>query len=135
LALLGGKKGYEKFVLDGMNEDHNEQYYAVEDQRFLGEEGFGEAISRAAGEKEQRKRKKSIETDFKETARRLDTTVELLRSSDRRWEISAKRARAVTSLIRDQGYRVSEVAKFLRRDQVNISMMLLRGFSNGKASN
>jgi putative transposase len=126
LALLGGKKGYERFVLDGMNEDHNEQYYAVEDQRFLGEEGFGEEISRAAGEKEQRRTKKSIETAFKVIARRLDTTAELLRSNDRRWEISAKRARAVISLVREQGYRVSEVAKFLRRDQANISMMLLR---------
>jgi hypothetical protein len=97
----------------------------------LGEEGFGEAISRAAGEKEQRKRKKSIESDFKEIARRLDTTAKLLRSSDRRWEISAKRARAVTPLIRDQGYRVSEVAKFLRRDQYDAAT----GFSKGKASN
>jgi putative transposase len=99
LELLGGRKAYERFVLDGMNEDHNEQYYAVEDQRFLGEEGFGEAISRAAGKKEQRKRKKSIESDFKEIARRLDTTAKLLRSSDRRWEISAKRAKAAISLV------------------------------------
>ena len=46
LKLLGGKKGYERFVLEGIGEEHNEAYYAVEDQRFLGEEGFGEEISR-----------------------------------------------------------------------------------------
>ena len=126
LEVLGGKKGYERFVLDGMSEDHNEEYYAVEDQRFLGEEGFGEEISREAGEKEQGKRKKSIERDFKEIAKHLDTTAELLRSSDRRWEISAKRAKAVAKLVRDEGHSVNEVAKFLRRDQANISMMLLR---------
>ena len=126
LELLGGKKAYERFVLDGISEDHNEEYYAVEDQRFLGEQGFGEEISREAGEKEQRKGKKSIETDFKEIAKRLDTTPELLRGSDRRWEISAKRAKAVAELVREQGHSVSEVANFLRRDQANISMMLLR---------
>jgi putative transposase len=126
LELLGSKKAYEKFVLDGMSEDHNEEYYAVEDQRFLGDEGFGEEISREAGEKEQPKKKKSIEADFKEIAKRLDTTPGLLRGSDRRWEISAKRAKAVISLVREQGHRVSEVAKLLRRDQANISMMLLR---------
>jgi hypothetical protein len=126
LELLGGKEAYERFVLDGMSEDHNDEYYAVEDQRFLGEEGFGEEISREAGEKEQRKGKKPIETDFKEIAKHLDTTAELLRGSDRRWEISAKRAKAVAALVREQGHSVSEVAKFLRRDQANISMMLLR---------
>jgi REP-associated tyrosine transposase len=126
LELLGSKKAYERFVLDGMSEDHNEAYYTVEDQRFLGEEGFGEEISRAAGEKEQRKRKKSIEMDFKKIAKHLDTAPELLRGSDRRWEISAKRAKAVIALVREQDHSVSEVAKLLRRDQANISMMLLR---------
>ena len=44
LRLLGGKKGYEGFVQEGMSESHNEDYYAVKDQRFLGEEGFGEEL-------------------------------------------------------------------------------------------
>ena len=54
LRLLGGKKAYERFVLAGISESHNEEYYAVEDQRFLGEEGFGEELSREAGEKDER---------------------------------------------------------------------------------
>jgi hypothetical protein len=109
-----------------MSEDHNEAYYSVEDQRFLGEEGFGEEISRAAGEKEPRKKRRSIEADLKEIARQLETTVELVRGRDRRWEVSGKRARAVALLVREREYAVSEVAKFLGRDQANISMMLLR---------
>jgi hypothetical protein len=43
------RKEYENFVLEGMRERHNDEYYTVEDQRFLGEEGFGKAISREAG--------------------------------------------------------------------------------------
>jgi len=126
LKLLGGKKGYENFVLEGMSESHNDEYYAVEDQRFLGEEGFGEEISRDAGFKEERKPQESIETVFKEIARQLETTPELLRGKDRRWDISKKRAQGVASLVREHGYGVSEVAKFLRRDQAHISTMLSR---------
>lgn len=132
LELLGGKKAYERFVLDGMSEDHNEEYYRAEDQRFLGDEGFGEEISREVRATEEPKRKTTIESDFKRIAKFLDATVESLRGSDRRWEISAKRAKAVMVLVYERGHRVSEVAKFLRRDQANISMMLLRGSAREK---
>jgi putative transposase len=125
LKLLGGKKAYERFVLEGIDENHNDEYYAVEDQRFLGEEGFGEEISRKAEENE-RKTSKPIETAIKEIARRVGATPELLRSKDRRWDIATKRAEAVALLVREYGYAVSEVAKCLGRDQANISTMLSR---------
>ncbi len=126
LKLMGGKKAYERFVLEGIGENHNEAYYAVEDQRFLGAEGFGEEISRNADEKDERKAKKPIETAFKEIARRVQAAPELLRSNDRRWDISNKRAEAVALLVREYGYGVSEVAKYLGRDQANVSTMLSR---------
>ena len=126
LKLLGGKKGYESFVLEGIGEEHNEAYYAVEDQRFLGEEGFGEEISRDGEDLAAPKRKKAIETVFKEVARRVAAAPELLRSKDRRWEISAQRAEAAALLVREYGYGVSEVAKYLGRDQANVSTMLSR---------
>ena len=126
LKLMGGKKGYAKFVLEGIGEEHNEAYYAVEDQRFLGEAGFGEEISRDVEEISAAKRKKPIETVFKSIARRVEATPELLRSKDRRWEISHKRAAAVAMLVREYGYRVSEVAQYLGRDQAHVSTMLSR---------
>jgi len=126
LRLLGGKKGYEGFVLEGMSESHNEDYYAVKDQRFLGEEGFGEELSRRAGVEEERKPRRSIEAVLKEIARELQTTPDLLRGRDRRWDVSTKRTQAVVSLVREHGYRVSEVAQYLPRDQAHISTMLAR---------
>jgi hypothetical protein len=49
------------------------EHYAVEDQRFLGEDGFGAEVSREAGAKDERKqRKRPIEEAFKEIARRLE---------------------------------------------------------------
>ena len=126
LKMLGGKKGYERFVLEGIGENHNEEYYAVADQRFLGGEGFGEEIGRDGEEHDERKTKKPIETAFKEVARRVQTTPELLRGKDRRWDISTKRAEAVALLVRDYGYAVGAVAKYLGRDQANVSTMLSR---------
>ena len=126
LKLMGGKKAYERFVLAGMGEEHNEAYYAVEDQRFLGEAGFGEEISREAEERFAPKQKKPLETVFKEVARRVKAAPELIRSKDRRWDISHKRAEAVAILVRECGYGVSEVAKYLGRDQANVSTMLSR---------
>jgi len=126
LKLLGGKNAYERFVLEGLGEEHNESYYAVEDQRFLGQEGFGEEISRDAEGHDDRKKNKPIETAIKEIAQQVKTTPELVRGKDRRWEISTKRAEVVALLVRGYGYTVSEVAKHLGRDQANISTMLSR---------
>jgi chromosomal replication initiation ATPase DnaA len=110
--------------LEGISESHNEAYYAVEDQRFLGEEGFGEELSRE--EKEERKTKKPIETTVNEVAKRLGTTGEELRGKDRRWVVAKKRAEAVTLLVRHYDYRVTEVAQYLRREQANVNLMLSR---------
>lgn len=126
LKLIGGKKAYERFVLAGMGEEHNEAYYAVEDQRFLGAAGFGEEISRDVEEISKPKRKKPLETVFKEIARRVEAAPELIRSKDRRWDISRKRAEAVAILVREYGYGASEVAQYLGRDQANVSTMLSR---------
>jgi hypothetical protein len=43
LKLLGAKKAYERCLPESIEENHNNEYDAVEDQRFLGKEGFGEA--------------------------------------------------------------------------------------------
>jgi chromosomal replication initiation ATPase DnaA len=107
----------------------------VEDQRFLGEEGFGEELSREAGEKEERKTKKPIETTVNEVAKRLGATGEELRGKDRRWVVAKKRAEAVTLLVRYYGYRVSEVARYLGREQANVSLMLSRNAARMESEN
>jgi hypothetical protein len=116
----------ERFVLEGIGENHNEAYYAVEDQRFLGQEGFGEETSRDGEEHDERKAKKPLEAAFKEIAWRVETSPELLRGKDRRWDITTKRAEVVAMLVREYGYAATEVAKYLRRDQADINMMLSR---------
>ena len=75
----------------------------MEDQRFLGDEKFAEEVSREAGEKRDRKPKKSIETALREIARRLAIPAEILTGKDRRWMVTKKRAEAVTELVRENG--------------------------------
>jgi hypothetical protein len=125
LKLLGGQKRYERFVLEGMGEEHNEKYYALEDQRFLGEQGFSEEISRETGEIKGKK-KVPIAAVFKKVARQMQVSPEVLRGPDRRWEITRKRSEAVAVLVREYGYRVGEVAGYLGRDQAHIRTMLSR---------
>ena len=57
IEIIRRKEGLREICFGRISESHNEEYYAVEDQRFLGEEGFGEELSREAGEKEERKTK------------------------------------------------------------------------------
>jgi hypothetical protein len=77
--------------------------------------GSGSEVSAAGAParpgEEQRKRKKPIEADLKEIVERLNTTVELLRGRDRRWEVLGKRAKAVAILVHDREHTVSDVAK------------------------
>lgn len=126
LKLLGGRKAYERFILEGITEGHNEDYYAVEDQRFLGEEGFGEELSREIEEQSMERKKAPIERAVQKLAKQLGISPEELKSQDRQWSVTRKRAQAITILVREYGYKVTEVAKFLNRDQANVSLTLSR---------
>lgn len=82
----------------------------------------------AAREKEPCKKRKPIEADLKEIARELETTVELVRGRDKRWEVSGKRARAVALLVRERQHAVSEVARQRNPDN-SIEQIVLDAFS------
>lgn len=43
LAMIGGRAGYRGFVQAGLRDGHREDYYQVEDQRFLGTEEFAKS--------------------------------------------------------------------------------------------
>jgi hypothetical protein len=58
LGMLGGARRYERFVNDGLKAGHQEEYYAVADQRFLGDQEFAE------GQLVDRLLKNSIEREF-----------------------------------------------------------------------
>jgi len=135
LRLLGGKRRYERFVLDGITEGHNEEYYRVEDQRFLGEEGFREELSRDTEGQQEVRRNVPIGRAIQEVAKQVKATPEELKGRDRRWAVTRKRAEAIALLVREYGYKVTEVARLLRRDQANVSLTLSRWAETGERKN
>lgn len=126
LKMLGGRRGYETFVLDGIGDGHKEEFYQVEDQRFLGKEEFGERVRQQAGGKPAIHRNRPIGTVFDEVARKLKVHSGVLRGPDRAWGVSRKRALAAFVLVRRLGYRLGEVADYLGRDAASVSSLISR---------
>ena len=127
LSMLGGKQAYRRFVQDGLREGHKEEYYAVEDQRFLGAEGFGaRLLKKEPGLSGKKPTRRSIETVARELAKLLKVDVQALRSPDRGWAISKARTIAAYVLVRRLGYRLSDVAAYFGRDMATLATLLAR---------
>ena len=127
LSMLGGKQAYRRFVQDGLSEGHKEEYYAVEDQRFLGAEGFGaRLLKKEPGLSGKKLTRRSIETVARELAKLLKIEVQALRSPDRGWAISKARTIAAYVLVRRLGYRLSDVAAYFGRDMATLATLLAR---------
>ena len=127
LSMLGGKQAYRRFVQDGLSEGHKEEYYAVEDQRFLGAEGFGaRLLKKEPGLSGKKRTRRSIETVARELAKLLKIDVQALCSPDRGWAISKARTIAAYVLVRRLGYRLSDVAAYFGRDMATLATLLAR---------
>jgi len=105
LKVLGGRKAYRGFVLDGIEEGHKREYYEVEDQRFLGPEGFGEKLtSQADEERDSRQRRKPLDASLGVLAGKLGVDPGVLKGADRSWKTSRARAIVGYVLVRRMGY-------------------------------
>ena len=127
LRMIGGKAAYRRFVQEGLGEGHREQYYEVEDQRFLGEEEFGDTLRREVeGEAVRPKKKRSISGLVAELARVLKVTPEILRAPNRGWTVSRQRTLIAYVVVRRGGFTVKEVAAYFGRDSTTISSLVSR---------
>jgi REP-associated tyrosine transposase len=124
--LLGGSKAYRRFVLDGLGQAHKEDYYRVEDQRFLGAEEFVKRVQEKVEGKKVRLARKSLSDVVEKMARRAKVNVEALKGPDRSWAISRVRGLVVYLLVRRLGFGVKEVGKYLNKDETSISTMINR---------
>lgn len=127
LRLLGGQRAYERFVREGLNQGHKEEYYEVADQRFLGAEGFGEEMVKGMEEKAHSRAKRgSIAVVAGELGQELGMGIEELRSPDRSWAVSKARTMIAYVLVRRLGYGLGEVATYVGRDIATVGALLAR---------
>jgi len=125
LTMVGGQAGYRNFIRDGMGAGHKGEYYELQDQRFLGAEGFGENLQETEEQPAPRKRK-PIQAVITALVRKLGVSEAQLRSADRSWRISKLRTMIAYVLVRRQGYGLKEVAKYLKRDPSTMSVLIGR---------
>jgi len=125
LKMIGGTSGYRKFINDGQDGGHREEYYEIADQRFLGDEEFGEELTRTYEDEEPKKRR-GLSVVVKELAAVLKLDIEQLRAPSRGWKLSQQRTMIGYILVRRAGYTVKEVAGYFGRDATTISSILSR---------
>jgi len=125
LKMIGGSAGYRRFVQEGLGEGHKEEYYEVEDQRFLGKGEFGEEMRREY-EEERPKKKRSMAGVVAEMARALKVRAEVLRLRGRARVVSGQRTMLAYVLVRRGEYSVKEVAEYFGRDATTISSLVSR---------
>jgi len=126
LALCGGRRAYRQFVREGMGEGHQEEYYAVKDQRFLGSARFVTRVRASGPEDPLRRPTTSLPKAVNMIAAALQVDPATLRSADRSWSVSRQRTLVAYILVRRKGYGVGEVATQLRRDVTTLSVLLSR---------
>ena len=125
LGLMGGKARYVSFVRGALKEGHREDYYDVEDQRFLGAEGFGEKLQ-DEHEEPRAKKRRPLEKVIQELADVAGVETSALKSADRSWSVSKARTMIAYVLIRQQGYALGEVARYFARDAASVGALIGR---------
>lgn len=127
LDMLGGSRGYRRFVQDGIDGGHQEEYYAVADQRFLGDQKFTEKMWAEDEEPMPRpKGKGGIDGAARKLAKHVHVELSVLRGADRSWVVSKARKEVGYVLIRRVGYRLKDVASYLGRDSATLATQLAR---------
>ena len=127
LRVLGGRTAYQRLIRAGLKEGHKEEYYQVEDQRFLGTQDFAQRIKAAVPEMPPNRRAtRPLDRVLKDAARALAVAPAELASPDRSWHLARIRVVIAYLLVRRFGYRLTEVATALGRDGATLSSRLSR---------
>jgi len=111
---------------EAAGEGHREDYYRVQDQRFLGSTEFEERVKEAVEEEEPRQPKKPLRLILRKVAHAAGIEPDLLGGTDRTRAVSKSRALAGYVLTRRMGYGLGEVSSCLGRDIATMSSLLSR---------
>ena len=131
-------KAYQQFIRDGLGAGHQEEYYEVKDQRYLGDDNFVEAVCRNIDEQEPASPVKiTMEEILRELARGTGMTIRGLLGKGRGRVESRLRAEAAYVGREVGGISLTEAARYLGRDSSTMSLAVKRlegGDCNGQWS-
>jgi putative transposase len=119
--LSSAKQRYRRFVWEGMTGGHEEKYYQVKAQRYLGEDAFVERIEREKKESGDWMYEIPLEVISREVARAIGCREDELHSVRRSRQGSLGRGMVAYLARRISGYRVKEIADHFRRSSVAVS--------------
>jgi len=113
----GAIQRYGEFISEGLGEGHREDLYQIVDQRFLGDEEFAQEMRERVEEVED---KHPIDIDLEEIVKKVCTEFEIrshrVHEREKNREISEVRWLIGKLAIEQAGYRLIEVARYLKRD-------------------
>jgi hypothetical protein len=114
-------------VLKGVGEGHQNAYYEVENQRFLGGEAFLKQMRGMRPDVPGRKSPtRPVAPVLNTLGRALGVAPTALRGPDRSWGVSRRRGLVAYILVRQLGYSVQAVAAALGRESATMSSLLSR---------
>jgi len=116
-----GRRGYHRFVWEGLSCGHEEKYYWVKDQRYLGEESFIERVEKEREETRSWAYEVPLEVILEETSVVMGIRREKLYSAARDREGAWGRGVVGYLARRISGYRVKEIADYFGRSSVTMS--------------
>mgnify|MGYP001159348012 CR=1 FL=1 len=120
-------KSYQRFVNDGHGVGHQEEYYEVKEQRYLGEDKFVESVHRAIDEQDENRPIEITMAEIVEVvAQESGRSAEALRRKGRGRFESRLRAQAAFVGREVGGIGLTQAAKYLRRDPSTLSLALKR---------
>jgi len=113
-------RAYEQYVLDHMGDGHRGEFYRVEEQRFLGPEGFSDRIQRGAKEKVEHIYEISLEDMMGGVEMDFGIPVSVIRGMSR--NRMGTLGRSIVGYLGRKlgGYPLGIIAAFFRRDPVSL---------------
>jgi REP element-mobilizing transposase RayT len=131
LSQFGKKKflarqRYRRFVLEGLHSGHQEKYYEVKDQRFLGEDSFIEGIEVEKGDGEATLYDIPIEVIAQEVSRATGAAQDRLYSLNRGREGARGRSMVAYLARAISGSMVTDIARHFQRSPMRISQAIIR---------
>jgi putative transposase len=115
---------FDQFVLDGAGVGHREEFYAVKEQRYLGDDEFLDRVDRKLNNEPSRPRRIDLAKIEAAVCRHFELPVNLLRSRSKERRGSFGRALVACLAQELGGTALNQVAKRYGRDQVTLSLGL-----------